>query len=118
MTYELTAREAALVEAYRKLSPLAREYISGFVIPLAKLHTIARQSGRERRPKRETVEGETAPYELAKQEAAFLRAYRKLPQVEQRYIDGIVPGWGELTEFAWQNVLEWRKRQENEDKQK
>ena len=118
MAYELTTQEAALIEAYRRLYPLAQEHISGFVIPLAKLHTIARRSGREWKPKRETVEGDTVPYELTKQEATFLRAYRKLPQVEQRYIGGIVPGWGELTEFAWQNVLEWRKRQENEDKQK
>ena len=43
MTYELTAQEAALIEAYRRLYPLAQEYISGFVIPLAKLHTIARR---------------------------------------------------------------------------
>ena len=118
MTYELTAQEATLIEAYRRLYPLTQEYISGFVIPLAKLHTIAQRSGRERKPKREAVEGETAPYELTKPEAAFLRAYRKLPRTEQGYIDGIVPGWEELTEFARRNVLEWQKRQGEADKQK
>ena len=118
MTYELAAQEAALVEAYRRLYPLAQETISGFVIPLVKLHTIAQRSGRERKPKREAVEGETAPYELTKPEAAFLRAYRKLPQMEQGYVDGIVPGWGELTEFARRNALEWQKRQGEADKQK
>ena len=118
MTYELSAQEVALIEAYRGLYPLAQEHISGFVIPLAKLHTIAQRSGRERKPKREAVEGETAPYELTKPEAAFLRAYRKLPQMEQGYVDGIVPGWGELTEFARRNALEWQKRQGEADKQK
>ena len=118
MTYELTAQEATLIEAYQRLYPLAQEYISGFVIPLAKLHTIARRSGRERKPKRDAVEGDILPYELTKQEAAFLRAYRKLPQTEQGYIDGIVPGWGEQTEFARRNVLEWQKRQGEADNQK
>ena len=41
MTYELTAQEVALIEAYRRLYPLAQEYISGFVIPLAKSHDCA-----------------------------------------------------------------------------
>ena len=57
-------------------------------------------------------------YELTTREAALIEAYRKLPQTEQGYIDGIVPGWGELTEFAQRNVLEWQKRQGEADKQK
>ena len=85
---------------------------------MAKLHTLARRSGREWKPKRETVEGDTVPYELTKQEATFLRAYRKLPQTEQGYIDGIVPGWMELTGLARRNVLEWEQKQGDVDKQK
>ena len=63
-------------------------------------------------------EVDSITYGLTAHEAAFLRAYRRLPQTEQGYIDGIVPGWEELTEFARRNALEWQKRQGEEDKQK
>lgn len=118
MTYELTAPEAALIEAYRKLFPMAQEHISGLVISMAKLHTLAQRSGRERKPKREAVEGDPVTYELTKQEAALVRAYRKLPQTEQGYVNRIVPSLVQMIEIVRKTGAEWERKQEDTDEQK
>ena len=108
MTFELTAQESALIEAYRKLFPMAQEHISGLVISLAKLYTLARRSGQERRVKREAVEGALLTYELTKQEAALVRAYRKLEPRDQENARNVVSALAKAVEALSRNAAEER----------